>query len=155
AAYRPHENPLIEYFMKKSRDSRAEKAIPRDAVREMLRSLKKNKALWFASDQNFRHKHSVFAEFFGRLAATNTAASRLTQISGAAVVPFFTQRLENNQGYKVILQPALEDFPSGDNRQDALRLNQLIEAQVRKAPEQYLWVHRRFKDRPEGEENVY
>jgi len=154
-AYRPHENPLIEYLMKKNRDNRAEKAIPREAVREMLRSLKKNKALWFATDQNFGHKNSVFAEFFGKLAATNTAVSRLAQISGAAVVPFFTQRLENNQGYKVILQPALEDFPTGDNRQDVLRLNQLIEAQIRKAPAQYLWVHRRFKDRPQGEDNLY
>lgn len=155
ATYRPHENPLIEYFMQKSRYIRAEKAIPREAVREMLRSLKQNKPLWFAADQNFGHKNSVFADFFGTPAATNTAASRLAHISGAAVVPFFTQRLESNKGYKVILQPALEQFPSGDTVQDALRMNQLIEAQVREAPEQYLWVHRRFKDRPEGEENVY
>jgi KDO2-lipid IV(A) lauroyltransferase len=153
--YRPHENPLIEYFMKKSRESRAEKAIPRDAVREMLRSLRQNKALWFATDQNFGHLHSVFADFFGVPAATNTAASRLAKISHAKVVPFFMQRLENNQGYKVILLPKLEHFPSGDNVQDALRINQLIEAQIRKAPEQYLWVHRRFKDRPKGEADVY
>ncbi|MEN8216572.1 MAG: LpxL/LpxP family Kdo(2)-lipid IV(A) lauroyl/palmitoleoyl acyltransferase [Pseudomonadota bacterium] len=155
ATYRPNENPLIEYFMKKNRENRVEKAIPRKAVRDMLHSLKKNKSLWLAIDQNFGHKYSVFADFFGKQAATNTATSRLAQISGAAVVPFFTQRLENNQGYKVILQPALEHFPSGDKMQDALRMNQLIEAQIRKAPEQYLWVHRRFKDRPQGEEDVY
>ncbi len=155
ATYRPHENPLVEYFMKKSRESRAEKAIPREGVRDMLRSLKKNKPLWFATDQNFGHKHSVFVAFFGVKASTNTAASRLAQISGAAVVPFFTQRLEHNQGYKVILQPALAHFPSGDHLHDALRVNQLIEAQVNKAPEQYLWVHRRFKDRPEAENKLY
>jgi len=155
AVYRPHENPLIEYFMKKSRDSRAEKAIPRDAVREMVRSLKQNKLLWFATDQNFGHKQSVFANFFGIAAATNIATSRLAQISGASVVPFFTQRLENNQGYKVIIQPALENFPSNDSVQDASLINQLIEIQARRAPEQYLWVHRRFKDRPSGETEFY
>ncbi|RKZ38447.1 MAG: lipid A biosynthesis acyltransferase [Gammaproteobacteria bacterium] len=154
-AYRPHENPLIEHFMKKSRESHAEKAIPREAVREMLRSLKRNKALWFATDQNFGHKHSVFAPFFGIPAATNIATSRLAKISGAVVVPFFVQRLEEHQGYKVILQPALDHFPSGDSLKDAIRINQLIEAQILKAPEQYLWVHRRFKDRPPGEEKVY
>ncbi len=151
--YRAHENPLIEHFMTKNREKHAEKAIPRDAVREMLRSLKQNKALWFASDQNFKHKHSVFANFFGIPAATNTAISRITKISGATVVPFFMQRFEH--GYKIILQPALEDFPSGEPQQDALRMNQLIEAQVRKVPEQYLWVHRRFKDRPNEEKSVY
>jgi KDO2-lipid IV(A) lauroyltransferase len=155
ATYRQHENPLIEYFMKRSRECRAEKAISRDAVRDMLRSLKKNKPLWFAIDQNFGHKNSVFAQFFGIPAATNTATSRLAQITGSAVVPFFVQRLENHQGYKVILQPALDNFPSEKPMQDALRINQLIEAQIRQAPEQYLWVHRRFKDRPEGEEDVY
>jgi len=153
--YRPHENPLVEYFMKKSRESHAEKAIPRENIREMLRSLKKNKPLWFATDQNFGHKYSAFVDFFGIPAATNTATSRIAQISGAAIVPCFTQRLENNQGYQVTLQPALENFPSGDILQDTLRMNQLIEVQIRKAPAQYLWVHRRFKDRPKGEEGVY
>ena len=155
AIYRPHENPLIEYVMKKNREKRAEKAIPREAVREMLRSLKNNKSLWFAIDQNFGHKNSVFADFFGIPAATNTATSRLAQISGATVIPFFTQRLPHHQGYKVILQPALDNFPSGDDQQDASRINQLIEEQIRQAPEQYLWVHRRFKDRPEGETPFY
>ncbi len=153
--YHPHKNPLIEYFMKKNRESRAEKAIPRYAVRDMLRSLKQNKALWFATDQNFGHKHSVFANFFGIPAATNTAVSRLAKITGAKVVPFFMLRSENNQGYKIILQAALEDFPSGDYVQDMSRINQMIEEQVKKAPEQYLWVHRRFKDRPKGLAKLY
>jgi len=153
--YRPHENPLIEYFMKKSRESRAEKAIPRDAVREILRSLKQNKSVWFATDQNFGHKPSVFANFFGIKAATNTAAVRLAKISGASIVPFFTQRLPDNQGYKVILQPSLTNFPSNDDVRDATQINQLIETQTRHAPEQYLWVHRRFKDRPAGEAAFY
>ncbi|WP_069472700.1 LpxL/LpxP family Kdo(2)-lipid IV(A) lauroyl/palmitoleoyl acyltransferase [Candidatus Marithrix sp. Canyon 246] len=150
ATYRPHENPVIEHFMQKSRESRAEKAIPREAVRDMIRSLKQNKALWFASDQNFGHKNSLFADFFGIPAATNTAISRITKITGAAVIPFFTQRIEN--GYKVILLPAINMQGA---LQDATKINQLIETQTRNAPEQYLWVHRRFKDRPQGEANIY
>jgi Kdo2-lipid IVA lauroyltransferase/acyltransferase len=155
ATYRPHENPLIEYFMKKNRDSRAEKAIIKHAVRDMLKSLKQNKALWIATDQNFDHKNTVFANFFGIPAATNPAISRLAQISGATVIPFFTQRLENEQGYKVILQPPLENFPSGNLMQDAFLMNQIIAEQIRKAPEQYLWVHRRFKTRQAGEKKIY
>ncbi len=153
--YRPHENPLIEYFMKKSREGKAEKAIPRDNIRGMLRSLKQNKPVWLATDQNFGHKNSVFVDFFGIPAATNIAIPRLAKMSNAVIIPFFTQRLKDNQGYKVILQPALENFPSGDDVQDALLINKLIETQIKQAPEQYLWVHRRFKDRPNGEKSFY
>ncbi|MFK5969408.1 MAG: LpxL/LpxP family Kdo(2)-lipid IV(A) lauroyl/palmitoleoyl acyltransferase [Candidatus Marithrix sp.] len=153
--YRQHENPVIEYLMKKSREGKAEKAIPRDNIRGMLRSLKQNKPVWLATDQNFGHKNSVFADFFGIPAATNIAVPRLAKMSNAAIIPFFTQRLKDNQGYKVILQPALENFPSGDDMQDALLINKLIETQIKQAPEQYLWVHRRFKDRPNGEKSFY
>jgi len=155
AVYRPHENPVIEKFMKKSREHHAEKTIPRQNVREMLRSLKNNKPLWFATDQNFGHKGSIFVDFFGIPAATNTATIRLAEISGATVIPFFTQRLENGKFYKVILQAALDNFPSGDIIKDTLRINHLIESQIRQAPEQYLWVHRRFKDRPNNEKSFY
>ncbi len=154
-AYRPHENPVVELFMKKSRESHAEKAIPREAIRDIVRSLKQNKPLWFATDQNFGHKNSVFAKFFGIPAATNTATARLAKLTGASVVPFFVRRLPNAQGYQVILQPALEHFPTGDDIADMETINHLIEQQIRQAPEQYLWAHRRFKDRPSGESRFY
>lgn len=153
AAYRPHENPVVEYWMQKSRAAYAEKAIPRESVREMVRSLQHNKPLWFAPDQNFGHKSSVFAPFFNIPAATMTATARLARLSGAAVVPFFVKRTEI--GYQVVLQPQLENFPSDDEIENASRINQLIEKQVRHAPEQYLWTHRRFKDRPRGEPSFY
>ncbi len=155
AVYRQHENPLMEYLMKKSRKDKAEKTIPRDNIREMLRSLKQNKPVWLATDQNFGHKNSVFADFFGIPAATSIAVPRLAKISKATIIPFFTQRLKDNQGYKIILQPALENFPTGDDVQDALLINKLIETQIKQAPEQYLWVHRRFKDRPDEKKSFY
>jgi len=155
ATYRPHENPVVELFMKKSRELHAEKAISRDAIRDMVRSLRQNKPVWFAIDQNFGHKNSVFAPFFGIPAATNTATARLAKLTGAAVVPFFVSRLPDAKGYQVILQPALTDFPTDDNVADATTVNGLIEQQTRQAPEQYLWAHRRFKDRPNDEERFY
>ncbi|MEZ5672076.1 MAG: LpxL/LpxP family Kdo(2)-lipid IV(A) lauroyl/palmitoleoyl acyltransferase [Thiotrichaceae bacterium] len=153
ATYRPHENPVIEYWMQKSRSAHAEKAIPRESVREMVRSLRANKPLWFAPDQNFGHKSSVFAPFFNIPAATTTATARLARLSGAAVVPFFVKRVAT--GYQVILQPMLPNFPVEDEVANATVINQLIEQQVRCAPEQYLWTHRRFKDRPDGGESFY
>lgn len=153
ATYRSHENPVIEYWMQKSRATHAEKAIPRESVREMVRSLRANKPLWFAPDQNFGHKSSVFAPFFNIPAATTTATARLARLSGAAVVPFFVTRVAT--GYQVILQPMLDNFPVDDEVANATRINHLIEQQVRRAPEQYLWTHRRFKDRPQGEANFY
>jgi KDO2-lipid IV(A) lauroyltransferase len=153
--YRSNENPVVEHFMQRNRQTHFEKAIPRDDVRGMLKSLKEGKAVWYAPDQNFGHKNSIFAPFFGVPAATNTATARLARLSGAVVVPFFPKRKEDGSGYQLTLLPPLEDFPSSDIEQDTIRINQLIEQQVRRAPDQYLWMHRRFKDRPEGLEPVY
>lgn len=155
--YREHQNPLLEWVLKRSRERVYERAIPREDVRDMLRSLKHNKTIGYVPDQNFGHKYSVFTGFFGVPAATNTAITRLAKASGAAVIPFFTRRVPHGGGqrYVVTLEPLLDGFPSGDLEQDALRINRLIEAQVRQAPEQYLWVHRRFKDRPPGEPALY
>jgi KDO2-lipid IV(A) lauroyltransferase len=88
-------------------------------------------------------------------AATNTATSRLAQATGAAVVPFFTRRLPDGAAYVQRIEPPLEGFPSGDPSADATRLNGMIEAWVREAPEQYLWSHRRFRTRPAGEAPFY
>ncbi len=153
--YRRHQNTLAEHIQRRNRELRFERAIPRDDVRGMLRSLKQGHAVWYAPDQNYGHKHSVFAPFFGVPAATATATSRLARISGAAVVPFMPTRRADGRGYDLVIEPALADFPSDDAAADTARINKLIEDYVRKAPEQYLWVHRRFKDRPPGSPSVY
>ena len=106
-------------------------------------------------DQDYGAKHSIFAPFFGIPAASITATSRIARMSGAAIVPFFQTRLPDNRGYKLTLYPALQDFPGEDIEQDTRRINQLVEARIREQPEQYLWVHRRFKTRPPGEANFY
>jgi len=153
--YRPHKNALFEAVMHKSRTRRFEKAIPRNDTRSLLRSLKENGIVWFAPDQDHGLKHSVFAPFFGIQVATLSTTSRLAEISSAPVVPFFPYRLPQDRGYLLCLCPALTDFPTGDARADASRINQLIEQVIREMPDQYLWAHRRFKTRPDGEQNPY
>ena len=146
--YRPHQNPVIEWRVARLRAKRYGKALSRDDIREMLRSLQQGQVVWYAQDQNFGHKNSVFAPFFNVPAATNTATSRISRLGKARVVPFFTVRTPT--GYQLQFYPALENFPSNDVLNDTIQINQVIESQVRLYPEQYLWTHRRYKDRPEG-----
>ena len=146
--YRPHQNPVIEWRVARLRAKRYGLAISRDDIRTMLRSLQQGNVVWYAQDQNFGRKNSVFAPFFGVSAATNTATSRISFIGRAKVVPFFTVRIPN--GYRLQFYPSLENFPSESVLNDTIQINQVIEQQVRVYPEQYLWTHRRYKDRPEG-----
>ncbi len=156
AVYRPHEHPVIDGIATEQRRSRIGAAIPRDDIKATVRALQDGRTVWFASDQNFGLRHSVFSPFFGVLAATNPAPARLAKLSGARVVPFVSERLSYHPlRYRLTILPALEDFPTNDPQQDMDRINMLIEEQVRRMPEQYLWIHRRFKDRPPGEPSFY
>ncbi len=155
ALYRPHSNSQIEAVYKEKRIKRFGGAIDRNDIKSMIRSLKKGNTVWYAPDQNYGGKNSVFSPFFGILAATNTATSRLARISGAAVVPIYFRRLPKYQGYEIRLLPALDDFPSNDVQADTDMVNNIFEDLARNCPEQYLWMHRRFKDRPNGETRFY
>ncbi|MEK7322114.1 MAG: LpxL/LpxP family Kdo(2)-lipid IV(A) lauroyl/palmitoleoyl acyltransferase [Pseudomonadota bacterium] len=155
ATYRQHKNPLYQHFQEAAHRRYCAAIVPHTDMRAMYRALQKNQALWYAPDQNYAGKLSGFAPFFGVPAATITATSRIAQTSGAPVIPLLAQRLPGAAGYRLTLQPPLADYPSGDLIADATRINQTIEAQVRHIPEQYLWVHRRFKTRPPGEPDVY
>jgi KDO2-lipid IV(A) lauroyltransferase len=131
-----------------------ESLITQTNIREMVRVLKSGGAVEYAMDQNFGHRGGIFSNFFNIPAATNSATSRLVKMTGATVIPFFATRCEDGSFYKLTLQPPVEmDGKEIQNETD--QLNQLIEQAVRKAPEQYLWVHQRFKDRPNGEESYY
>jgi len=153
--YRQHKNPLFETVMRRARRRRFDKAIPRNDTRALLASLKDNMPVWYAPDQNHGGAQSVFVPFFGLPASTLTTTSRLARVSGAAVVPFFQMRLPNNEGYLLALCPPLDGFPGEDPKTDAARINRLLEDVIREMPEQYLWVHRRFKTRPAGEPYPY
>jgi KDO2-lipid IV(A) lauroyltransferase len=142
--YRPTKNALLSRTMHAS-FCRHGKPIPHDDIRAMIRALRNNEAVWYAPDQSYRNKGAAMVDFFGIPAATTTATSRLARISGAAVLTYFPERLPGTAGYRVVIGPAFEDFPSADVVRDVERFNALLQAQIRKIPEQYLWMHRRFK----------
>lgn len=147
AMYRPNENPVIQALFERHRRAHTLGIIPRDDVRSMIRALRAGEGVWFAPDQNYGRKGKVFATFMGMPAATHTATSRFARASGARVIPFVLFR--EKTGYRLCIEPALEDFPSGDAQQDAQRINDIFSDWVRRAPEQYNWIHRRFKTRPD------
>lgn len=155
AMYKPAKNALYEYMMLRQRSRFYHEMIPRKNSRQLLRNLKRGVITWYAPDQNFGREDIVFAPFFGVPATSLTATARIVGFSGATVIPFFPYRLEGNKGYKLVLGKPLESFPTDDEIADATRINQVIEAAVRLAPEQYLWPHKRFRIRPPGEKKLY
>jgi KDO2-lipid IV(A) lauroyltransferase len=153
--YKLHRNELFERVMKGRREKHAKGVIERRDVRSFIRALRKGEVCWYAPDQDFGREASVFAPFMGVQTATLTATSRLAKMGDAVVIPFFPRRRRCEIGYDVFILPPLENFPSGDDVKDAKLVNELFAEQVILAPEQYLWGHRRFKTRPEGEPDVY
>jgi len=126
-----------------------------DGIRPMLKSLKGGEPVYYLPDMDLGARDSVFAPFFGVPAATITGLSRIAGLAGAVIVPCVTRQLPGSAGYVVKLYPAWRDFPSGDLVADAQRMNAFIEARVREMPEQYYWLHKRFKTRPAGEASLY
>jgi len=124
-------------------------------VRGIIRGLRQGNATWYAPDQDFGDQDTVFTPFLGGMASTLTATARMAEMTGAAVVPFYQQRLENARGYKLVLMPALENFPDEDIEVASARINKAIEDMVYANPEEYGWVHKRFKHRPPGEPSLY
>lgn len=156
-SYRPHNNPVYDYIQRSGRErhSMGGQAFPREDVRGMVKALRNGRAIWYAPDQDYGPKHSIFVPLFGIPAATVTATSQLARLGKAQVIAFTQTRRADGGGYHLKVYPPLEHFPSGDEVADTLRINQFVEARIREQPEQYLWVHRRFKSRPEGEPDLY
>lgn len=153
--YRPLRSPVLEWYQNRGRGRYAEAMISKRDMRSAIRYLKGGGVLWYAPDQDFGPRQSVFIPFLGIPAATLRATARLVELTGCRVVPMFPRFDQANGQYVVQFHPALENFPTGDLVADLTRINALLEEQVRKAPEQYWWIHRRFKTRPEGEPPFY
>lgn len=153
---RDHANPLFNAFMTRARARLYGQVLDKFDVRGMLRSLRDNHVVWYATDQDYGRNNTVFVPFFNLPCATLTSTMRIARRSGAAVVPFSHYRKPNGQGYEIVIHPALEDFPTNDMEKDATRLNDILERAIRVQPDQYLWMHRRFKTPAEpGAENIY
>lgn len=152
--YRPHEQPAMEWAVKRGRLRHAVAMFARDELRPAIRFLKKGGLLWFAPDQETRRGDSVFVPFFGQPASSLTSTHQLARLSGAAVLPMFHERLDDGR-YRIEILPALPEFPGTDAVADTARVMATLEGLIRRRPEQYLWLHQRFKRRPDGTRRRY
>lgn len=124
-----------------------------DGMRKAIKALKEGYPFYYLPDMDFGPKDSVFAPFFGVPAATITGVSRLARLTGARVVPCITRQIPD--GYEVELLPAWDNYPGESVEADTAFMNRFIESQVLRMPEQYFWLHKRFKTRPAGEQRYY
>jgi len=152
--YRPTKNLLIGAFVQSRRTVQTRRAIPRDDVRTLIKALKDGDIVWYAPDQSFRKKGAEMVKLFGIPAATNTATSRIARMTHSQVLPYFFERLPNG-AYRGTIHAPLENFPTDDPLADTERFNRIIEAEVRRMPAQYLWIHRRFKGLTPDYPNYY
>ncbi|WP_395625130.1 LpxL/LpxP family Kdo(2)-lipid IV(A) lauroyl/palmitoleoyl acyltransferase [Thermomonas sp.] len=151
--YRRHRSPVMEWAVLRGRLGYASAMFGNGDTRAAIRHLKRGGLLWYAPDQDMRGKDTVFAPFFGIPAATITATHQFARLTGCAVVPFFHRRIPGKDGgdrYLLRIGEPLAPFPTDDAAADGSAVNAAIEAMVREAPSQYLWLHRRFKRQPDG-----
>jgi KDO2-lipid IV(A) lauroyltransferase len=126
-----------------------------EGVRSVIKALRRGLPFYYLPDMDFGSRDSIFVPFFGVPTATITGLSRIARLAGAVVVPAVTRQLPGADGYVLTFYPAWENFPTGDVEADTRRMNAFIEARVLEMPEQYYWLHKRFKTRPPGEPRFY
>ena len=126
-----------------------------EGLRPVIRAMKKKLPFYYLPDMDFGIRDSSFVPFFGVQTATVTGLARLAAMTGAAVVPCVTKQLPRGQGYVLKFHPAWQGYPTEDIEADTRRMNAFIEDRILEMPEQYYWLHKRFKTRPEGEESFY
>lgn len=155
AVFKNAHDPLFNALMVHYRSKMGNELIETKNVRAIIRGIKKGHATWFGPDQDFGDQDIVFTPFLGGIASTLTATAKIARMTGAPVIPFYPVRLDHGKGYKLIVLPALESFPSDDIEADSARVNKTIENMVYDCPEQYLWSHKRFKTQADRRTNIY
>jgi KDO2-lipid IV(A) lauroyltransferase len=153
--YLPQTNLLFEWILLRARKHYIQKCIKQDDMYGLLRNLKQGHIVCYTPDQDKGPNSSVFAPFFGIIAASVKTTGKLLTHTGATALSALYTRDELHQKYSLTISPVIENFPTGDEIKDAVLMNTLLEQIIRKAPEQYMWQHRRFKTRPPGAPSVY
>jgi KDO2-lipid IV(A) lauroyltransferase len=153
--YRRLRNEVIEWYQNRGRSNYTHSMIDKNDLRGVLRVLRRGELVWYAPDQDFGPRESLFVPFFGITTATLQATQRLPAISGCKVIMLLTRYVHATGRYELDYSAPLQDFPGDDAYADLSRINAALEEQIRKSPEQYWWVHRRFKTRPPGEPPFY
>jgi KDO2-lipid IV(A) lauroyltransferase len=153
--YRENKNPVWEWLQVRGRSRYFGAVIERSDARSILRRLRAGRIIWYAADQDYGRRHSVFAPFFGIPTASITATAKLAAFNGSPVLFGSNFRDLQTLTWHAYANEPMQGFPSGDDVADATAINQAIEDAILRHPEQYLWMHRRFKTRPEGEPSFY
>lgn len=153
--YRKNNNAVLEHVITQGRERIFTHVFERSHMRQIVKQLKSGAAIWYAPDQDFNHRQSVFAPFFGQSASTLTATSKLARLGNAQVLGLFHYRDPISHKYRIVYQAINSEFPTGDDVRDATLVNEMIEQAIREEPSQYMWVHRRFKTRPPGQPSLY
>lgn len=154
--YRPNDNALLDWLQTWGRLRSNKSMLDRNDLKGMIRALKQGETIWYAPDHDYGPKTSVFAPFFAVPDAASTRGSyMLIRAANPAIIPFVPRRLPHGRGYELIILPDAQGIPVDDEVVTASHINQLVEHAVLMAPEQYMWLHRRFKTRPEGAPPLY
>ena len=154
--YRPNDNPLMDWLQTWGRLRSNKYMIDRKDVKGMIRALRAGEIIWYAPDHDYGPRRSVFVPLFAvDKAATTTGTSILMQAADPALVAFAPIRNKDGSGYRLVISPAIEGFPMDDEVAAAAFMNRVVEKEILRAPGQYMWLHRRFKTRPEGESSLY
>lgn len=151
--YRPHNNPVFNVFLLKSRQKWAQQVIPHLATLKIVRSLKQGHIFWFPADQDYGVEHSVFAPFFGQPAASITTPNRLHHLTKSEVFIIGHHRASKALQYQIHITP-IAGFPFASDIEAATAVNTAIEHEIKRHPAQYMWVHRRFKHQPD-QQKIY
>lgn len=157
SVYSNQKNPLFHNLLLRGRSRFNEPRLysRQQGLRPIVKAMRERLPFYYLPDQDLATKDGVFVPFFGVQAATLTTVSRLAAMTNAKVVPCISRVLPGGQGYEVRFYPAWDNYPTDDIVADTRRVNAFIEDRVREMPEQYFWLHKRFKTRPEGEERFY
>ena len=153
--YRKNKNPVWEHLQTQGRLNFFDHVIDRGDMRKILKHLRSGKIIWYAPDQDYGIKHSVFVPFFGIKAATITATERIASSNGSPVLCFSVKRDNKRCKWRLLFGKEIKNFPAESSSESARILNNALEKIIRECPEQYLWMHRRFKTRPSGEVSFY
>jgi len=154
AVYRKNRKEFMTELLRTGRERSAANTIEKRDIKKMVRSLRDGRIVWYAPDQSYNRKGSEVIKFFGVPSMHTTATSTLARLGNAVVVPYFPRRLENGR-YQLTMLPPIEDFPSDDPVADSEKYVKILEERIRLCPEQYFWVHRKFKTLPEPFPDYY
>ena len=153
--YKPVRSPVLAAVSNRARARLAGTAVLYDDIRGMISALRRNEIVWYAPDQSFRKKGAQMVPFFGIPAASNVHTSRLAELTGATVLYMSHERLPDARGYRLTIHPPFAHYPSGDAMADVRQLHRCIEADATRIPDQYWWIHRRFKGLSADYPNYY